>query len=434
MPFTASAANLRRVALIRLIVLAGQGGAIAYAAKVLQAQLPYPMLLTGLFTLALLTAFTFWRLRRSAPVTDAEFGAHLLADMTLLTLMLAFSGGANNPFVSYYLVPLSISAAILPARFTLGLALLSVMAYSLLLFWYHPLPELQPTTDQVLELHGAHGHHGALNLHILGMWFNFSISAALITAFVTRMARALREQQQELNRQREAALRHEQLVAVGTLAAGTAHELGTPMATLTVLADELLAEHGDKPGLGEDLALLHRQLLSCRGILRKLVATADTHTRSDTGWEPADRLLRQALERWQLLRPGVRFNLKVSAPGPAPLLQADPTLEQALINLLNNAADASLEPVDVTQSWEKDQVQIRLRDRGAGIDPARIEATAAPQPSDKATGLGLGLFLSHAAIERLGGSLQIEAPPGGGTEVRVWLPARHSQTETGSPP
>src|SRR5690625_3341721 len=215
----ASLTNLHRVALIRLIVIAGQLGGILFA------------------RLWLLTAYTFWRLRGSEDVSDGEFAAHLLCDIGILTVMLYYSGGITNPFVSYYLVPICIAAAVLGPGQTAAITLLSLGAHTLLLFHYQPVSFMMPPTP------GQQPH-----LHLVGMWFEFVVSASVIGFFVSRMAAALRVQQAELNGHREEALRQQQLISVATLAAGTAHELGTPLSTMTLLLDDMPDDAGAGSG------------------------------------------------------------------------------------------------------------------------------------------------------------------------------------------
>ena len=353
---TAAKANLQRLAAVRLIVIGGEIAALIYARTVLDAELRYNWLLAAILLQIAATAFTFWRLRRPWPVTDGEFFGQLLVDAGSLGLLLYCSGGATNPFVSYYLVPLAIAGAVLPSRYTVALAAICIGAYSTLLFFYDPLPLLAP-------LAGAHHHEhhtaaGSLvNAHVVGMWFNFTLSALLITYVVTRMANALRDQHDELNQRREQALHNEQLLAVATLAAGTAHELGTPLSTMKIVLDDM---PGDDPTLRADIELLKQQVQACHATLKKLVATAESHQRQQFPLQAVDRFLHDALERWQVIRPAARYRLDISSVGTPPALRPDETLQQALLNLLNNGADASADPIEITASWDARDIELRI--------------------------------------------------------------------------
>lgn len=409
----ASLTNLHRVALIRLIVIAGQLSGILFAYFWLDASMDYTALLSGVALMAVVTALTFWRLRGSADVSDGEFFVHLLCDIGILTLMLYYSGGITNPFVSYYLVPICIAAALLGARLTAILTGLSLGAHTLLLFHYQPIDFMMPSSQ------GQEPH-----LHLVGMWCEFAISASLIGFFVNRMATALRTQQVELNLRREEALRQQQLVSVATLAAGTAHELGTPLSTMTLLLDDMIDDLEDDnrndQALSADLNMLRRQVEGCRNTLRKLVATAETHQHGDVGSARVRDFVHQALDRWQVLRPMARYRCDVISSDAA--VPADPVLEQALLNLLNNAADAQ-EPeqeVDITIAADDKHVVIEVLDRGS-----YRELPSQPFISTKPGGLGLGLLLSRAAAERYGGTLHWLPRPQGGTIARLTLPIIH---------
>src|SRR5690606_5688492 len=171
---------------------------------------------------------------------------HLLTDCALLTAMLYLAGGATNPFVSWYLVPIAIAAATLPIRSTALLTGLCLLAYPVLMTSYLPLAILSPQ-QEVLALHDmaggelSHPQHAmhlamdsGVNWHLAGMWLNFGLSALLITWFVTRMAAELRHQQAELAAIREQHLRDAQLLGIVTLAAGTVHELATRLSTMAI--------------------------------------------------------------------------------------------------------------------------------------------------------------------------------------------------------
>ncbi|MFT3929586.1 MAG: ATP-binding protein [Spongiibacteraceae bacterium] len=427
---TAAKANLQRLALVRLLALTGQLMATIYAYGWLRAPLNYAALFAILGLLALATIFTFWRLGRSWPVTDPEFFAQLLFDVGSLSALLYLSGGATNPFVSYYLVPLTIAATVLPWRYTLALSAISIVAYTALLFFYEPLPLFAPVHDHSHALM-QHGQHGlpqptqSINPHILGMWFNFTLSAALVTSVVVRMANALREQQRELNMRRENALHSEQLLAVATLAAGTAHELGTPLNTMTLVLDDM---HSGDANVQADIALLKQQTQICRATLKKLVDTAETHRQQQFERQAADRFLHELLERWQVMRPDARYALNIESANTeidnnsAPHLRADEALRQAIIHLLDNGADTQSGPLELRLRWDANNIELRIRDHGPGIAHDIAEQIGKPFVTSKRGGLGLGLFLSHATIERCGGEIRLFNHAEGGTEAVLKLP------------
>ncbi|MEZ5501284.1 MAG: ATP-binding protein [Halioglobus sp.] len=341
----------------------------------------------------------------------------------LLALVLYWYGGATNPFVSLFLVPIAISAATLSVRFTLALAAFCLLAYTLLLFYYQPLQLLSPAHDMVMD-GGQHALHvagrGGVNWHVVGMWLNFLISALLITYFVLRMAAALRTRNAELATIREKQLRDEQLLGIAALAAGTLHELGTPLATMTLLTEELKLSAAKIPELEEDAQLLAEQLTRCKLILRNLARAAE---------QPSDQLcqheiqsyLHRVLADWQRLKPDIPVKTRFAAVHGT--IGVDSTFDQAMINLLTNAAEAS--PAGIEVSLREDPgdraVYIHIRDHGAGVS---IDAGNLGKPfvSTRGRGRGLGLFLSMAIIRRLGGQVDLQPHAGGGTLTTIKLP------------
>ncbi len=403
--------NLTRLCLLRSVVLTGQCLALAYAVEVLGWSLPVGKLSAILLIMGLVTLATWWRADRAWPVTDGEFLFQLLIDVLALTLVLYEAGGAGNPFVSFFLVPICIAATTLPWRFTWLVAAGSLAAYSTLLFYYQPLAALEP-----------HHNSTGLNLHVIGMWFNFAVSAALITYFVAQMATAVRRRDQALADAREQRLQDEQLLAIATLAAGTAHELGTPLSTMRILSDELRDDPALPEPLRKDVATLDSQLTLCKQILNRLTTTAQDFSAGRTETIAAHKFFALLKEHWQLLRPSTHdASFQIDLPEHAQMLM-DTTLEQAMINLLNNAADVSPDYVHLRAYIDDGELVVAIEDAGQGIPAAQAERLGTPFYTTKGRGLGLGLFVSNAAANRYGGKLVWHNREPRGSRVELRLP------------
>lgn len=388
---------LYRLRYVAVLVLALTTGLVQW---VLGIALPLPVLGVVMLLLALYNLAIGVRLRRAQSVSAAELLLHLGLDVLTLLATLYVSGGSGNPFVSFFLLPLVVAAVALPGRYVLALALATLACYTLLLFFHWPLP-----SDR-------------FNLHVIGMWFNFVLSAALIVAVVTRMARHLRQQDAALAASREKVLRDEHIVALGTLAAGAAHELGTPLNTMAVLAADCERALAGQPELAADMRCLREQIASCKTTLTRL----RDYDIEATDRQPvhADRVLRDVLDAWSRVRPTVPVAFHWQ--GPAPRVRVGAPLTQTLSNLVNNAADASPAGIEVRARVEGRQLLIDILDSGPGIGPD-VAARAGKLPvSTKADGHGVGLLLANATIERLGGTVSVRNRAAGGACTRVALP------------
>lgn len=409
--------NLKRLCLIRMIVLSALVVSLAMA-YTYGLEMSYNVLGATLLALCIFGVLAWLRSLQAWPVTELEFLGHIVLDILGLALVLYLSGGASNPFVSYFLVPLSISAATLPWRYTWFVALLCMGIYSLLLVFHQPLEVLSPH---------HHGGGDQPNLHLLGMWANFGLSALLITWFVVRMANALRERDELLNQFREEDLRDEQIMAVATLAAGTAHELGTPLSTMQILVEELKAETRNNPQVNEDVELLGKQLDLCRATLKNLVETADRSKNGALSNYNASDFVNALIDDWRVMRPESAVECYQQDTVAKLTLVADTTLNQALINLLNNAADASSSPIILNVNGNSDELQIEILDDGPGLPEDIADQIGKPVMVESTDGLGIGLLLTHATIDRFNGEVTLSNRASGGTRTLVKLPVLESE-------
>lgn len=431
MPTSTATHSLRRLQFLRLIEIGGQLAALGAAVFWLELALPMVPILTIIATLAALTLLTWPRLASPRPVAEPELFAQLLVDVAAFSLLLYFTGGATNPFVSVYLLPLSIAAALLSAPYAWATSAITIACYTLLLYFYVPLPgmehQMNMTTlvgttlmagdEHALHMHGAQSDQ--FGMHVIGMWLNFVASAGLITFFVQRIAGSLRQRERELAAAREETLRNERIVALGTLAAGTAHELGTPLATVAVVAQDLQEEFANDPELGPQLALIRGQVAQCKAVLQRLVESMGQLSAEDKRGVSLASYAEQIAERWRLLWPNTPLAVRVGAGHAA--IRIDSTLEQAVLNLLNNAAQASPAGIELETETHGEAAVLRILDHGPGPAPEVIAAAGKSFLSEHSQGgMGIGLYLANATIERQGGTVRLfKRNSGGCTEITL---------------
>lgn len=400
----------RTLAWLRLCAIAGQSVAVLVCAWWMHLAIPLLPLLLGIGLLAVFAVFAAWRLGKPWPVREWETIGHVTVDTLVLGYLLYFTGGASNPFITLLLVPIALSAAALSVRAVLAVSLLAALAYLLLLASSVPLP--MPTS----------GDDG-FALHVGGMAVNFVITAVLLGFFINRLAHAVRVQQREVQRVRERALRDEGILAIATQAAGAAHELNTPLSTMRTLLPELRREHVDDAALAEDLALLEGQVDRCRTILREMVAFGKAQLSHEPERLSVTQFIQGCLERFQLLRPEAELSLDLDDAIAHTVLRTPPGLRHALLNLLNNATDASVSrgsyAVSLRVSRDGAWLQLQVGDDGPGFDAT--DELAGIGYSQKETGLGIGLALAEATAERLNGELVVRNADRG-AEVCLRLP------------
>ena len=335
------------------------------------------------------------------------------------------SGGATNPLISLFLPLVAIGALILTPLQAWLLALGAILIYSFLWYFYVPLH----ITDFAR----------AGTLHLFGMWLVFALSAVLVVGFILQLSGGIRRRDRELTTAREQAIRDDWLITLGSQAAGAAHELGTPLASLNVLADDLLDDGRLPPALVADVQAMKTEIRRCKETLSQLTARAAQALAGQAPTQPAGDWLRRLLEVWQSRHPAMALAWNLGQNLNDHLLPADVALEQAITHLLDNAHKAGASHIQVRADAQRNWLVVGIQDDGRGMPPAALDAFARRQPPDSAGGLGVGLLLGRAAIERRGGSLTFSAVDhrsveGRGTLVELRLPLLASVTDDEAPP
>jgi two-component system sensor histidine kinase RegB len=369
--------------------------------------LNYALMLEGAYL-----AVTFI-VRKPLQLTDTGLFIALLLDTVFWITWLYFTGGATNAFISLLLLPIAIAAVILPRWAPWTLTFISTLAYSLMLY---SVPS-EPT------------QHGMdMGSHYLGMWLNFVISSLVLTTSVAFIAKRMRRQAAELAYMREAQLRQEQLLALGTASAQMAHQLATPLSSLRLLVEEVAEESDDNsPAVKEMNVALSR----CEQTLADLRLATELIREQQKFEISASELLNQLVQQVSLFMPQVLLEIALDKEAEYALIETDTSLLPAILSLIENAARTSEEligqqKVNITLDIDAlIHLRLRVRDYGNGI-PSKLISQLGHKLVDSPTGMGVALMLSHASFERLGGQLILGAHLEGGTVAEVTLPLNGS--------
>ncbi len=415
-----SRATLPWLVRLRWLAIAGQLAAIVLYHRELDMALPWRAVVPLLgFTALTNLALALWLRRHPAPrEPDRLMVAALTLDTATLTVLLATTGGAANPFTIFYIAHIVLAAVVLTTRSTVWITVLSALCFGALF--------LLPADE-----HAHHHHDGMmmpdpmLGAHLRGMWIAFAIAATVIAFFVRKISLTIAEQHEQIARLRERDASRARLASLAALAAGAAHELGTPLGTIAVAAREMELEctrHGVDDGALADVRLIIEEVQRCRSILGGMSAHAgeeDLRLRR----VPARELLEGVRARFDE-RHAAAIRIRVPAGEPAIVCPPEATV-RTLASLVKNAFDAGADDaVELEALPQSEATCIVVRDRGHGMSEAVLARAGEPffTTKEPGAGMGLGLFIARSLVESLGGRLELQPREGGGTEVRVTLP------------
>jgi two-component system sensor histidine kinase RegB len=406
---------------LRWIAVAGQLITIGLVRYGLHVPLPVAEMVC-VIGVTVLTNIALWQRLRSPVLPPPVLAAAVLVlDTLLLTALLSLSGGAANPFAALYVLHVILAVVVLGSRWGWAIMVLSSLCYAGLFAVNRLVPGLNTVGIEEWQL------------HVRGMWLSFIVAGSVIAYFVGRISAELGAREQELASIQAQVARNEKLASLSTLAAGAAHELGTPLATIAVVAKELerAAAKLDASGtLAQDARLIREECERCRAILVQMSAKAGETVGEMPGPVDLDRLLgdvRAALSAERASRLQIRRTTKQSA-----VFAPRQALVHVLVSLLRNAFDASQDDAPVTMEIADrgNAVSLVVSDRGHGMSPEVLARAGDPFFSTKAPGrgTGLGLFLARAFAEGLGGHLTLTSKSGLGTTAAIDLPLSREAT------
>lgn len=422
--------RLRTLILLRWLAVAGQFAAITVADRVLGLQFDVLLsyLVVGVSVLANIVSMA--ALPANRRLSEAEAMLTLMYDIAQLAFLLHLTGGLANPFAMLMLAPVTISATALRLRTTVVLGLLSIMLVTLLAFFHQPL-RLESGAPLSLP-----------PIFELGHWLAIVIGIVFLGLYVHRVASEIHSMREALQATQLALGREQRMTDLGGVVAATAHELGTPLATIKLVSGELETELADTPELRDDARLIREQADRCRDILRSMgrAGKDDLHLRQ----APLPELVREAAEPH--VERGKTVHVDACPQGPRAadqlIVQRRPETIHGLRNLIQNAVDFARSEVWIELRWDGDTVTIRILDDGPGFAPQVLARIGDPFMRHRASSgrrpgydsMGLGLFIAKTLLERSGAELTFaNRHDGAGAVVTLRWPQERIEVDAAAP-
>jgi len=408
----AGSQNMLQLIQLRWIAVIGQVVTIGVVEFGFGIRLPLQLMALVLATLVLLNILSLLRLRFRGSVSNAGLFVALAFDVAALTAQLYLSGGATNPFISLYLLQVTLAAILLEVRWAWGMAVITSACCVALTLTYQPL-ELPD-----------HLSGDLFRLHLQGIVVCFVLVAALLVVFVTRISGNLRAQDANLATMRQQAAEEDHIVRIGLLASGAAHELGTPLSTVSVILGDWQRVPALQaiPDVAQDVEDMQAAIRRCKAILTGILLSAGEARGEAPAVTTLYAFLEDLISHWRLSRPAARLTYD-SSFGEDVSIVADPALKQVIANVLDNAYEASPSHIRMTAVRDAEDLVLTVSDDGPGFVPDMLAQLGKPYQSSKGKqGGGLGLFLVVNVLRKLGGGVTARNRPDGGATVTLRLP------------
>ena len=408
--------NMQQLIELRWIAVVGQLATIAAVRFSLGIPLPVDAMLAVLVGLVAFNIASLLRCRYRREVSNTELFVALLVDVAMLTAMLYLSGGATNPFVFLYLLQVILGAVLLKPWSTWTMVAVTCACFAGLALLSRPLA-LPLDHDR-----------GLASPYIQGMLICFALNAALLAVFIKRITRNLRARDARLADLRQRAAEEVHIVRMGLLASGAAHELGTPLATLSVILGDWrhMPAFTRDPELLQEVGEMQAQLARCKSIVSGILLSAGEARGESSAKTTVSTFLNDLVDEWRATRPAVAFVFE-NRFGDDLSMVSDSAVKQMICNVLDNALEASPRWIRFDAARDADAnadvLTLTVTDAGPGFPPGMLAQFGKPYQSSKGRpGGGLGLFLVVNVARTLGGSVAARNRPEGGASVTVTLP------------
>jgi two-component system, sensor histidine kinase RegB len=403
--------NLLQLLWLRINAIFGQVVTILFVHNFLEISLPLTSMFAVVLILIILSCASFYRYKFQKNISDKSLFFELLFDVAALTAQLYFSGGISNPFISLFLLQVIISAILLHRIYAIIITLITIGCYISLSSHYQ-------------ELHALHHQNDSdsFNLHLHGMLISYVFAAILLLIFITKIIRNLNERDQKISLLKQQSLEKEQVIRMGLLATSAAHELSTPLSTISVILGDWKKMNLEKD-LIKDVNLVELQLARCKKILSEILFSSGQERAEKARIANVEDGFNDLVNEWKTLRKpkNLIYNFKNKTEQK---IIFDNILSHSFFSIFDNALEASPDWISIEVTASTSEATVVVTDRGKGFDEEVLKEIGKPNLTTK-NGNGLGLFLALNSLNRLGGSLKISNLSSGGAKVEAIIPFKN---------
>lgn len=402
--------NLLQLLWLRFNAILGQVVTILFVNYFLKISLPLTAMFSVVFILIIISCGSFFRYKFQKNISNKSLFFELLFDVFALTAQLYFSGGIANPFISLFLLQVIISAILLQVIYAWLIAAITTACYIWLNFNYQ-------------ELHAFHNHESGdfLNLHLHGMLISYVFAAILLLIFITKIIKNLNERDQKINLLKQQSLEKEQVIRMGLLASGAAHELSTPLSTISVILGDWKKMNLEKD-LIQDVEVVESQLNRCKKIISEILSSSGKARSEQAKMAPIKEIFDDLIKEWRQSRNPSNLLYNFYSKTDKKII-LDDILIQAFFNIFDNALEASESWISIDVKVTEKELKVAIEDHGPGFRPEVLKEIGKPNLTTKNSS-GLGLFLALNSLHRVGGDLKI-SNLANGAKVEVMIPLKN---------
>ena len=411
--------NLHQLLILRAIAIFAQIITIIFVDSFLKISLPKNLMFLVISGLTLYSLKSFHNLKNKA-ISDKNLFIELLFDVSAFALQIYLSGGISNPFISLFLLQVIIGAILLKPLFSWLIAFITLIFYLLLSKFFYVI-NFDLIANSTIENH-SHSHHRNFDLHLQGMLINYVISAILLIIFIGKIIKNIRDGEQKIHDLEQRFLKEKQMAEIALFATSSAHNLGSPLSTISIIINDWKKIYHDK-NLQDDIKIINSQLQKCKNILSEILNYSGNSRLESFESQSLKNCCENLVKNWQKNCEIKELEFEFLCTIEQPFF-FDNILTQAIYNVFNNAFEAYKDNIKITFLNDENNLIIKIIDDGLGFDEKILKNLGKPNLSTKKSS-GFGLYLTIKTLEKINGNLIVKNIKNNGAQVEILIPFKY---------